>query len=48
LRWTAKRSFLFFGGPTLGEALERQKTDFETRLLPMSEQRFLFIGKAAR
>ena len=48
LKWTGKRQFLFFGGPSLGEALERRKAAFKARLLPMSEQRFLYIGKARR
>ena len=48
LKWTGKRQFLFFGGPSLGKALERQKAAFKARLLPMSEQRFLYIGKARR
>jgi 16S rRNA (guanine527-N7)-methyltransferase len=48
LRWTGHRTFLLFGGPSLGEALERHLADFETRLLPMSEQRFLYVGKSRR
>jgi len=44
LRWTARRTFLFFGGPALGEALRRQTPLFESRLLPLSQQRFLFVG----
>ena len=48
LRWTDKRTFLFFGGPSLGEALKRQHALFKSRLLPMSEQRFLYVGQPAR
>lgn len=44
LKWAGKRTFLFFGGPSLREALEHNHADFRTRLMPMSEQRFLFIG----
>lgn len=44
LKWTGKRTFLFFGGPSLREALELNHAIFRSQLMPMSEQRFLFIG----
>jgi 16S rRNA (guanine527-N7)-methyltransferase len=48
LKWTGRRTFLFFGGPSLGEALTRERVRFESYLLPMSEQRFLFVGPKAK
>lgn len=43
LKWSKKRSLLFFGGNSLGVALQKQNVDFEKNLMPMSEQRFLFV-----
>jgi hypothetical protein len=34
---------LLFGGPNLENALREQKIGFDRRLMPLSEQRFLFI-----
>ena len=48
LRWSGDRTFLFFGGPSLGEELRGQHAIFEAWLLPMSERRFLFKGKPGR
>lgn len=45
LKWAGKSNLLFFGGNSLGEELEKAGVKFETKLMPMSEQRFLFIGK---
>jgi 16S rRNA (guanine527-N7)-methyltransferase len=42
LRWSKGREKLFFGGPNLHEALIEQGFGVEERLMPMSEQRFLF------
>jgi 16S rRNA (guanine527-N7)-methyltransferase len=44
LKWIGNRTFLFFGGPSLREALELNHADFRSQLMPMSEQRFLFVG----
>lgn len=44
LKWSGKSSFLFFGGNSLREALEDSNAKFEEKLMPMSEQRFLFIS----
>ena len=44
LKWTDKRTFLFFGGPSLRAALEFNHAVFRSQLMPMSEQRFLFVG----
>ena len=43
LRWSKQRRSLFFGGKNLSEALQKQSIKFEQHLIPMSEQRFLFI-----
>jgi 16S rRNA (guanine527-N7)-methyltransferase len=46
LRWSKGREKLFFGGPNLREALIEQGCGVEEKLMPMSEQRFLFrVGK---
>lgn len=45
LKWSGKRSLLFFGGRNLGGELTRQKVKFYQKLMPMSEQRYLFISK---
>lgn len=43
LKWSGKSGFLFFGGNNLREALQKQGVDFTEKLMPMSEQRFLFV-----
>ncbi len=45
VKWSGKRIKLFFGGNNLKEALEKQKLQFDAKLMPLSEQRFLFIVK---
>ena len=45
LKWTGPRQFLFFGGPSLEQALIRLKRPFEMKLMPLSNQRVLFIVK---
>ena len=45
LKWSMRRKLLLFGGPNLRDALETQKARFEEKLMPMSEQRFLYILK---
>ena len=42
LKWSRKQKFLFFGGKNLAEALQKQGVLFDQKLMPMSEQRFLF------
>ena len=47
LKWTGKRRALLFGGPNLREGLRANGTSFTEKLMPLSEQRYLFIiGKA--
>ncbi len=45
LKWSKKRSLLLFGGDNIEAALRKAKVKFERRLMPMSEQRYLFISK---
>ena len=44
LKWAKGKNLLLFGGPSLGEALEKQKVRYTKELMPMSEQRFLFVS----
>lgn len=43
LKWKKRRQMLLFGGPNLNEALLAQKVVFNALLMPLSEQRFLFV-----
>lgn len=43
VRWSRKRTLLLFGGPSLGEGLQKLKLNFVQELIPMSERRFLFV-----
>jgi len=45
LKWANGASLLFFGGNNLGEALAKSGVKFSRKLLPMSEQRFLFTAR---
>lgn len=45
MNWTKQRQLLLFGGPNLRENLETQKVRFTEKLMPMSEQRYLFVLK---
>ncbi len=45
LKWSKGCELLFFGGNNLGENLEKRGVKFERKLIPQSEQRFLFIAK---
>lgn len=42
LKWSGDCTLLFFGGPNLGDELVKQGVKFKARLMPMSEQRYLF------
>ena len=44
IKFSMRRPMLLFGGENLRKALEEQKVVFVQKLLPMSEQRFLFIS----
>lgn len=45
LKWSGKADLLFFGGNNLREALEKENLRFSSKLMPLSEQRFLFAAK---
>jgi 16S rRNA (guanine527-N7)-methyltransferase len=45
LKWSKKSSLLLFGGNNLGAELEKYGVKFQKKLIPMSEQRFLFIAQ---
>lgn len=44
-KWAGSRTLLFFGGNSLRVALQNENLIFDEKLLPMSEQRFLFVVK---
>ncbi|MGI8467833.1 MAG: 16S rRNA (guanine(527)-N(7))-methyltransferase RsmG [Pyrinomonadaceae bacterium] len=43
VKWSGKSRLAFFGGNNLRESLQKLKLDFDEKLTPQSEQRFLFI-----
>lgn len=43
LKWSGNSKLLFFGGNSLREELQKNKVKFSEKLMPMSEQRFLFV-----
>ena len=45
LSWANNPNFIFFGGNNLAVELSKLKISFDQRLLPMSEQRFIFVSK---
>lgn len=45
IKWSGKSQLLFFGGENLKSALEKESVVFKRRLMPLSEQRYLFIAK---
>jgi len=45
LKWRGDRKLLFFGGPALGEEMRRIGVKVEANLMPLSEQRFLYVAK---
>jgi len=48
LKWSENRGLLLFGGNNLREALRKNRLKFKEKLMPLSEQRFLFIVKKSR
>lgn len=44
LSWSRKSQLLFFGGENLRSALQVNRVKFVQRLMPLSEQRFLFVS----
>jgi 16S rRNA (guanine527-N7)-methyltransferase len=45
LKWSGASGLLFFGGNNLREALQKHGVNFREKLMPMSEQRFLFVAE---
>jgi len=45
LKWSKGCNLLFFGGNNLGENLEKRGVKIKRKLIPNSEQRFLFIAE---
>lgn len=43
LKWRNRRRMLLFGGPGLSDALLLQKVTFKAILMPLSEQRYVFV-----
>ncbi|MGI9035461.1 MAG: 16S rRNA (guanine(527)-N(7))-methyltransferase RsmG [Pyrinomonadaceae bacterium] len=43
IKWAGKTRSAFFGGNNLRESLQKLRLDFDAKLTPQSEQRFLFI-----
>ena len=44
LKWSADCNLLFFGGNALRDELKKNGVKFKEKLMPLSEQRFLFIS----
>ena len=44
LKWTMRRRLLLFGGENLKTALQENRVRFTQRLMPLSEQRFLYVS----
>jgi hypothetical protein len=45
LKWSRNCGLLFFGGTNLAGSLEKQGVKFLQKLIPQSEQRFLFVAE---
>ncbi|MEO8572692.1 MAG: 16S rRNA (guanine(527)-N(7))-methyltransferase RsmG [Pyrinomonadaceae bacterium] len=43
LKWSGERELLFFGGPALRDEMKRLGLRFQEKLMPLSEQRYLFV-----
>jgi 16S rRNA (guanine(527)-N(7))-methyltransferase RsmG len=43
VKWSKCAKLLLFGGPNLGEALKKEGLNAVSRLLPLSQQRFLYV-----
>lgn len=48
LKWSQNRPLLFFGGNSLRDELKKHRLKFQEKLMPLSEQRFLFIIKSQK
>ena len=45
LKWSKRSELLLFGGNSLNEELTKRAVKFEQKLIPHSEQRFLFLAQ---
>ena len=45
LKWSGDRELLFFGGPSLREEMTKHGLRTRERLMPLSDQRFLFVSE---
>ncbi|MEP6703870.1 MAG: 16S rRNA (guanine(527)-N(7))-methyltransferase RsmG [Acidobacteriota bacterium] len=43
IKWSGERELLFFGGPALRDEIKKLGLRFREKLMPLSEQRFLFV-----
>jgi len=43
LKWAAGRELVLFSGPSVGEALKKSGTRHTEHLIPLSEQRYVFV-----
>lgn len=48
LSWSGKSQLLFFGGENLRSVLQENRVEFVQKLMPLSEQRFLFVSSTAK
>jgi len=48
IKWSDDCTLLFFGGPNLREGLQMSGFTLEERLMPLSEQRYLFVGRPSQ
>ena len=44
MKWSGDCTLLFFGGPALRDEMQRLGLKIQVRLMPMSEQRYLFVS----
>jgi 16S rRNA (guanine527-N7)-methyltransferase len=47
IKWSGDCTLLLFGGPALGDELAKLGRSYTKKLMPMSEQRFLFVSADA-
>lgn len=46
IKWSGDSTLLFFGGPALRDEMHRLGMTLDERLMPLSEQRYLFVGRS--
>jgi hypothetical protein len=47
IKWAGARPMLLFGGENLRAALTQERQQFSSHLMPLSEQRYLFVTEPA-